>query len=193
MAASILSSLSSAPSFTFPFPPNYSFPPFFTLQPNTQTRSAQLSKWSSLVQSYCRHHRIFTILLPDALESTLFSNAKLRRRLAAQDVRAVLDYMASNEGENRAEWMGPATEKASAWIWWRKPEEWAGLLEGWVEGTGQKATVLTLYELVEGEATEGQEFHAMDMEVLRKSLGTLVKKGKAQVFGGEGQEGVKFF
>lgn len=101
--------------------------------------------------------------------------------------------MASKEGDHRAEWIGPSTEKASVWIWWRKPEEWGGALEAWVDETGQKGTVLTLYELVEGEATEGQEFHGMDMEVLRKSLATLVKKGKAHVFGGEGQEGVKFF
>lgn len=150
-------------------------------------------KWSSLVQSYCRHHHIFKLLLQDALDSPLFDNAKLKRRLSAEDARAVIDYMASKEGDNRAEWIGPSTEKTSAWIWWRKPEEWAGLLEAWVDETGQKGTVLTLYELVEGEATVGQEFHGMDMEALRKSLGTLIKKGKAQVFGGEGQEGVKFF
>lgn len=101
--------------------------------------------------------------------------------------------MTTEEGDNRAEWIGPPLEKASAWIWWRTPEEWAGVLQAWVDETGQKGTVLTLYELVEGEATEGQEFHRIDMEALRKSLRTLVKKGKAQVFGGEGQEGVKFF
>jgi ESCRT-II complex subunit VPS25 len=185
--------VSSASSSTFIFPPTYSFPPFFSPQPNTQTRSAQLSKWSSLVQSYCRHHRIFKLLLSDALESPLFHNAKVKRRLSAQDAKAVIDYMTSKEGDNHAEWIGPPGEKASAWIWWRKPEEWAGMLEAWVDETGQKGAVLTLYELVEGEATEGQEFHGMDMELLRKSLGTLIKKGKAQVFGGEGQEGVKFF
>jgi ESCRT-II complex subunit VPS25 len=183
----------SASSSTFIFPPTYSFPPFFSPQPNTQTRSAQLSKWSSLVQSYCRHHRIFKLLLSDALESPLFHNAKLKRRLSAQDAKAVIDYMTSKEGDNHAEWIGPPGEKASAWIWWRKPEEWAGMLEAWVDETGQKGKVLTLYELVAGEATEGQEFHGMDMELLRKSLGTLIRKGKAQVFGGEGQEGVKFF
>jgi ESCRT-II complex subunit VPS25 len=185
--------VSSHSTTSFSFPPTYSFPPFFTPQPNAQTRSAQLSKWSSLVQSYCRHHRIYKLLLSDAIESPLFNNAKINRRLSAQDAKVVIDYMASNEGDNRAEWMGPPNEKASAWIWWRKPEEWAGVLESWVDETGQKGTVLTLYELVEGEATERQDFHGLDMEVLRKSLGTLVKKGRAQVFGSEGQEGVKFF
>ena len=33
----------------------------------------------------------------------------------------------------------------------------------------------------------------MDAEAMRKTLNILVKRGKAQVFGDEGQEGVKFF
>jgi ESCRT-II complex subunit VPS25 len=33
----------------------------------------------------------------------------------------------------------------------------------------------------------------MDPEVMMKSLNVLVKQGKAQVFGKEGEEGVKFF
>jgi ESCRT-II complex subunit VPS25 len=33
----------------------------------------------------------------------------------------------------------------------------------------------------------------MDVDVMMKSLNILVKRGKAQVFGKEGQEGVKFF
>lgn len=37
------------------------------------------------------------------------------------------------------------------------------------------------------------EFYGMDPEVMFKSLNVLVKRGKAQVFGSEGQEGVKFF
>lgn len=37
------------------------------------------------------------------------------------------------------------------------------------------------------------EFHGMDGEVMLKSLNVLVKRGKAQIFGSEGQEGVKFF
>lgn len=37
------------------------------------------------------------------------------------------------------------------------------------------------------------EFHGMDPDVMLRSLNVLVKRGKAQVFGSEGQEGVKFF
>jgi ESCRT-II complex subunit VPS25 len=71
--------------------------------------------------------------------------------------------------------------------------------------------VLTLYELTESEATLSEgiysrrlciqfadfdsfvEFHGMDPELLQKALNVLVKRGKAQVFGQEDQQGVKFF
>jgi ESCRT-II complex subunit VPS25 len=175
----------------FVFPQIHSFPPFYTLQPNALTRTSQLRSWSSLIQAYCRHYRLFKLTLVEALDSTLFYNPATRKRLSAKDAKDVLDYMVSKEGEERAEWIG--SQKAAAWIWWRKPEEWAALLEHWVNDTGQKGTVLTLYELLEGEATEKQDFHGMDMEVLHKSLNTFVKSGKAQVFGSDDQQGVKFF
>jgi ESCRT-II complex subunit len=66
--------------------------------------------------------------------------------------------MASEAGGQRVEWVGAAKGKTSerCWVYWRRPEEWAGLIEAWVEGTGQKGTVLTLYELAEGDATRSQ-------------------------------------
>ena len=83
-------------------------------------------------------------------------------------------------------------------------------MEGQVEDTGQKNTVLTLYELTRGEGVRSQgitdrrfihwrelipskDFYGMDPELLQKALNVLVKRGKAQIFGGEDQQGVKFF
>jgi ESCRT-II complex subunit VPS25 len=111
-----------------------------------------------------------------------------------------LTWMASPEGGNRAEFIstgkkvkaGEEGEGGRAWIYWRRPEEWAAQLEEWVDRTGQKGTVLTLYEVVEGDPSRKEEFYGMDMELLKMSLGVCVKRGKAQIFGSEG-EGVKFF
>ena len=111
--------------------------------------------------------------------------------------------MASLEGGQRAEFISSTGSKkkgvdegegGKVWIYWRRPEEWATVLEEWVDRTGQKGVVLTLYEIVEGEASAKEEFAEMDVELLRMSLGVCVKKGRAQIFssGGEG-EGVKFF
>ena len=183
--------MATATASDFIFPQIHSFPPFYTIQPNSLTRASQFRSWSSLIQAYCRRHHIFKLTLVDALNSGLFNNTTIRKRLSEKDAKEVIDHMVSKDGDERAEWVGP--QKAAAWIWWRKPEEWAALLEHWVSDTGQKGTVLTLYELVEGEATEKQDFHGLDTEILHKSLATLVKSGKAQVFGSGDQQGVKFF
>lgn len=139
-----------SPTDPFAFPPTYNFPPFFTPQPNRSTRSAQLQKWSALIQAWCRHHRTFRLSLIEAVESPLFHNAALRKRLSLGDARDIVDWMAApaaggdedgtisttaaggvGGGGKRAEWVD-ANHKSVAWIWWRRPEEWAGLVADWV-------------------------------------------------------------
>ncbi|KAL8421253.1 hypothetical protein RB596_002155 [Gaeumannomyces avenae] len=132
----------------------------------------------------------------------LFHNRRLNRRLAPADVREVIDFMRK---DGRAEYVGGREKDVGAgsggggaggdvvWIHWRKPDEWAALIEAWVDETAQKGTVLTLYELAEGDGTLGTEIHGMDADLLQKALQVLVKRGKAQIFGQEDSQGVKFF
>ncbi|KAL2162030.1 hypothetical protein VTH06DRAFT_7815 [Thermothelomyces fergusii] len=228
----------SSPLSSFTFPPEYSFPPFFTRQTNLTTRHAQLTKWASLVLAYCRHHRIFKLSLSgdpttttttttstsssSAPETTaadgrgtaaaaaaagagaagpdtgeLFHNRRINRRLSLADIREVIDFL---RRDGRAEYVTAGAGAGAAegggdvaWIYWRTPEEWASLVDGWVDATGQRGSVLTVYELVEGEGTRGSEFHGLDQELLLKALNVLVKRGKAQIFGQEDSLGVKFF
>lgn len=168
----------------FTFPREYFFPAFFTRQTNLTTLHAQLVKWSTLVLSYCRYHRIFKLSLSQTSPTTtatatttatttnathldteeLFHNRRLGRRLAPADVREVVEFMRK---DGRAEWVGGEGGAARGagdvvWVYWRTPEEWAALIEGWVDETAQKGTVLTLYELTEGEGTRGTgESYAM--------------------------------
>lgn len=214
----------------FPFPREYSFPPFFTRQTNLTTHHAQLTKWAALVLAYCRHHRLFKLSLSSAISdpltttadplsttttstthdtSELFHNRALNRRLSLADAREVLDFL---RRDGRAEPVDGSGGGDVVWVYWRTPEEWAGLVEAWVDETAQRGGVLTLYELREGDATRGagmylpfhpgkeggwadggKEFHGMDADLLQKALGVLVKRGKAQIFGQEDSLGVKFF
>lgn len=175
----------SAPG-TFNFPREYFFPPFFTRQTNLTTHHAQLTKWSALVLSYCRHYRIYKLTLSDAAGNSsnigtgngsvatttsgqtttttttpapgadeLFHNRKINRRLGVADVKEVMEFM---RRDGRAEYVGSGSGAAGGdvvWIYWRTPEEWAAVVEGWVEKTAQKGSVLTVYELTEGEGTRG--------------------------------------
>ena len=40
---------------------------------------------------------------------------------------------------------------------------------------------------------EGVDFHDMDAELFTRAMNSLVKRGKAQVFGDEDSRGIKFF
>ncbi|KJZ76927.1 hypothetical protein HIM_03804 [Hirsutella minnesotensis 3608] len=181
---------SSAAAAPFPFPREYHFPAFYTRQTNLTTHHAQLSKWSALVLAYARHHRLFRLHLSAAADSDLFRNRRLARRLAPDDIRDVVDFL---RRDGRAEYLGGRDAGDVALLYWRKPDEWAALVEAYVDDSGQKGGVLTLYELTEGEATRGTELHGLDSEILLKALNILVKRGKAQIFGQEDSLGVKFF
>ncbi|EFX03374.1 pdcd2 domain protein [Grosmannia clavigera kw1407] len=223
---------------SFAFPHYYYFPPMFTLQPNLATRRAQMDKWTALVLAYCRHYRIFRLVLgepPGAETKTretsrgpvridtggmdddddtprsvpyyapdLFRNRQIDRALTMAATREVLEAMRQ---EGRAEWVGAgengsspgplaadaAATAAAAYIYWKTAEEWAALVDAWIDDTAQRGSVLTLYELTAGDATRGSELHGLDPVVLQRALAVLVKRGRAQVFGAAGSLGVKFF
>jgi ESCRT-II complex subunit VPS25 len=182
----------------FSFPTYTTFPPFYTLQPNLTTRARQLTLWSQLILAYAAHNRLYRLSLSSP-PPTLFANPAIHRALSEPDIRAVLDHMAQPANGARIEWIpsgsgsGSRGSSASCWVFWRTLAEWADMIYGWVDETGQKGSVLTVYELREGEAVGGMVGVGMEEEMLRKVLGVLVKKGRAQVFGVEEEAGVKFF
>jgi ESCRT-II complex subunit VPS25 len=143
---------------TFPFPPHHAYPPLYTLQPNLTTRTRQLHLWRDLLLSYCTHHRIYRLVVIDAIQSPLFNNQKIGKRLSLKDLREILSWVCGKEGGERAEWIGGdgKGKEGEVWVYWKRPEEWSRALEEWVDGTGQRGTVLTVYELLEGEGSVGE-------------------------------------
>ncbi|KAI1436185.1 ESCRT-II complex subunit-domain-containing protein [Xylaria sp. CBS 124048] len=195
-------------STTYRFPAEHAFPPFYTRQPNQSTRRSQHQKWAAIILSYCAHHRLFKLSLSSPAGEALFHNRQINRRLSAADVREVLELMrrdgrvefAQEDGGGGGGGGGNSNNNNNnegggdvVWVYWRTPDEWAALVEAWVDDTAQKGSVFTLYELCRGDDTIGTEFHGLDLELLQKALQVLVKRGKAQIFGQEDQLGVKFF
>jgi len=86
-------------------------------------------------------------------------------------------------------------DKRRCYLMWRTPDEWADLIYTWVANSGLSDTVCTLFELHSGDDTANEEFHGIDIGVLRKSLQVLEQRGKAHIFSAEDphEEGVKFF
>lgn len=72
-----------------------------------------MRRWANLVSDWCRYHRTFRLSLTEAVESPLFCNAKMRKRVALQEAREIVDWMVMPQedggGGRRAEWVPAAT------------------------------------------------------------------------------------
>ncbi|CAG8518021.1 3596_t:CDS:2 [Cetraspora pellucida] len=161
------------------------------LQTQPATRQTQIALWSEIILAYFMHHKLFRLELSESLNSELFDNKGIQRRIKLGTLQCIIDTMVK---EGTAEW-DSQSKKNVALIYWRKPEEWATLINNWVFNSGMTNSILTVYEIAHGDITEGLEFHGLDHTILSKSLDILVKRGLAQLFQGTSTEdmGVKFF
>ncbi|XP_003747658.1 vacuolar protein-sorting-associated protein 25 [Galendromus occidentalis] len=169
----------------FTWPWEYSFPPFFTVQPNSTTRAKQMDSWTSLICAYCQFHKITILNLGDAEASDLFNNKTLKRKLSSDAVLEVAQYMTDN---GKAQWLDGQN---SILVLWRSLEEWAKLLHDFAIEAGLTNSVCTLFELVQGDDTTKEEFYGLDIRVLKVFLKCLEEQGRAELIGDD--EGVKFF
>ncbi|XP_075767608.1 vacuolar protein-sorting-associated protein 25 isoform X1 [Pelodiscus sinensis] len=136
---------------SFEWPWQYRFPPFFTLQPNVDTRQKQMTAWCSLVLSYCRLNKLYTMTVLEAQESPLFNNRKLQRKLPMESIQVVLEELRK---KGNLEWLDK--NKSTFLIMWRRPEEWGKLIYQWVSKNGLTNSVFTLYELSNGDDTANE-------------------------------------
>ncbi|PWN33478.1 ESCRT-II complex, vps25 subunit [Meira miltonrushii] len=204
------SNIATTSTGSFAYPPLYNFPPFFTLQRNAQTLASQLTTWTRFVLDFCQHNRIFTLDVEGAWERTtgaggLFRNAAIQRELNSDSIRQVFKALVD---QGSATWDPPIAKSNSKsankslvvadriLVFWRKPEEWGEQIFNWISKTGQNGSIMTFFELTEGDLVQDQEFHYLPIPLLRLALLTLEKQGKARVFegteGGDSTTGVKF-
>uniref|UniRef100_A0A8V0ZPS9 Vacuolar protein-sorting-associated protein 25 n=1 Tax=Gallus gallus TaxID=9031 RepID=A0A8V0ZPS9_CHICK len=142
---------------SFSWPWQYSFPPFFTLQPNGETRQKQLAAWCALALAYSRRQRLPAMTLREAQDSPLFANRRLQRKLPPEAIQVVLEELRKN---GNLEWLDK--NKTSFLIMWRRPEEWGKLIYQWVSKNGLTNSVFTLYELISGDDTANEAFQRHD-------------------------------
>ena len=169
-------------------PWQYNFPPFFTIQPNIDTRKKQLEAWCQLVldtQKSCNSH---SLDVNEAL-GTIFTNKEINRKLSRDGVDMVLEELIK---KGHLEWKDPRTKKECL-IMWRTPEEWGKLIYKYINDRSMNNSVCTLFELANGDDTDGEEFHGLEQWLLLRALKSLEIDGKAELMAFGDNEGVKFF
>jgi ESCRT-II complex subunit VPS25 len=183
----------------------YSFPPFFTKQPNRDTEAKRLQVWRDLIISYCRHHKVYVLELNDStISSPLFFNASISRRLTKTEIAEILQMMTS---AGLAEWIPGDSNKFI--VFWRSPAEWADAIFSWVVKQGHTDSIMTMFEFKETSAPSGQcvycSFHVLDPKhlfadiggvheaILMKAIKVLEGRGKAVLLDSENGAGIKWF
>lgn len=166
------------------WPWQYSFPPFFTLQPHRDTRTKQLEAWRHLVLNYCLVNSVTSLDLSSASDLPLFNNTTISRRLSVESIQEVLEDLATR---GNFEWSDKS--KRRGLVFWRSPQQLGQEIHQWVSQTGQLGTVMTTLEIL--EEGDNNSWRGVSQEVLVKALRALECDNKCEIF--DGDDGVKFF
>lgn len=169
-------------------PWQFNFPPFFTIQPNIDTRKKQLEAWCQYVLDWQKSQNSHSLDVNEA-QTSVFTNKEINRKLSKDGIDMVLEELRK---KGHLEWKDPKTRKECL-IMWRTPEEWGKLIYKYISDRSMTNTVCTLFELTNGDETEGQEFHRLEQWLLLRALKSLEIDGKAEMMSFGDNEGVKFF
>jgi ESCRT-II complex subunit VPS25 len=163
-------------SMAFKFPGYYNFPPFWTLQDVMETKRRQIDMWCDLIFRYTKAKNLQELDLEVALSTELFRNASINRWLDRPTSQFFLDRLVDRRN---AQWTNP--EKTKIKLIWRRPEQWADTFNEWAARNSLKNTVLTYWELREGDCTLNEPFHLMDMDVMQQTFKLMEKQKRAQI------------
>lgn len=181
------------------WPWQYNFPPFFTLQPNEDTKNKQIEAWCDLILSYCKQKRIYQIDLAEAQSTELFNNKNIDRKCSIELLAVIFNELTKR---GRAQSLSKPSPRKQAQtndqkylVFWNTLEEWSRIIYEHVDANALQGTVCTFYELTEAKEIRHTEFFKIDVQVFRKSLEVLEKQNKAEIFqlDGDSEHGVKFF
>ncbi|KAK9901291.1 hypothetical protein WJX75_004402 [Coccomyxa subellipsoidea] len=171
----------------FAFPFFFNYPPYFTLQPVKETRQRQIDLWSDLILRYCRHNKEYTLSSDPADDSPLFYNKRIERRLNRE---ARIIFLSELCQRGNAQWLDKSQQQCL--ILWKKLGEWADVLYSFIRQFGLQDSVMTLDELSSGDDVKGTELEGVPNALLLEVIRLLEAQGKAQMFSGDGDVGVKF-
>ncbi|CAG2112820.1 unnamed protein product [Medioppia subpectinata] len=165
---------------------HYNFEPFFTLQPNLETRKQQLKAWRQLIVDYYESISGYVLDVNQSINEPLFRNNKINRQLSLDSIRVILNDLHSN---GLIEWLDQKRQD-KCYVYWKRPEEWAQLIHKWVEEKSLNNTVCTLYEITSGEQTVDYAFHGLNEDILVKALKCLEINGKAVLINFDNNSGI---
>jgi len=121
-------------------------------------------------------------------ELDLFSNGKISRSLDRESREMIMNELVASKN---AAAVGKNTGTYE--IYWLTLEEWSNVIYSYAVNGGMTNSVLTFFELLNGDDTRDQAFYELDEQVFMKALRHLEGKSRCEVMEIDGSYGVKFF
>lgn len=163
----------------FEWPWEYSYPPFFTIQPHSKTREIQLSVWGKMLKNFIKQQK--QSILNVNSDSPVFSNRTISRSLSIEGRLLVLEELQKSGFSN------PVDKTKTQWeIYWCTLDELGIKIYDWAVENAMIDTVCTVFEI-------NEHFSEFDENIILKALATLVVKGKCEIIPTGDSDGVKFF
>jgi ESCRT-II complex subunit VPS25 len=141
-----------------------------------ETKRRQIDMWCDLIFRYTKAKNLQELDIANAQETELFRNRAIERWLDGPTITFFLDRLVARQN---AQWLTPDKKKIK--LIWRRPEQWADTFSEWATRNSMKNTVLTYWELREGDCTLNEPFHLMDMEVMQATFKMMEKQKRAQI------------
>lgn len=176
-------------------PPVYTFPPLYTPQPNALIRRQQLSTWEDIILQYCKDQNgwcmsfegsiidLSTIIMEIASQGhakqreSIFRNTDISREVPQLFIEEIWKHMMQN---GKAVSTDVKTKDTSTFfMFWKNVDSWASLILQWFETSAKLNSVVTVYELCQGDETMGWEFHDMPEQMLIICLQPLCARNRA--------------
>lgn len=146
-------------------PAIHGFPPFYTLQPNGETQTAQLDQWCSIVVQWAAAEGVWALdakgdPLPPSKTATIFANGAVSRKCSQELLAAVFAQL-------RARGNALDGPDGTLLLLPRPVSFYADELRTKLEESGVTNVMLTLYELQEDYTTLPMSHLQLALNVLQ--------------------------
>lgn len=107
-----------------------------------------------MVLDYFRGTKQYTLDIREASRQSLFCNTAINRKLDTEFILAILSDLQRTQNAT------PIDKQRHRWeIYWHTLEEWANMIYNYVSCSGATNSVLTLFELTQGDEVQSEGIH----------------------------------
>lgn len=118
------------------------------MQPHAETRVRQIAAWKALIIEYAKAAKLSIVDIGEASNLPLFYNTAIDRKVDNDTIQLLLIELQKTGNAS------PVDKQKHRWeIYWHTLEEWSSIIYNYITENNLVNSVLTLFELTQGETS----------------------------------------